>query len=310
MITEFHFLRVYWLLCLIPLAVLASGLWQQKKQGAAWQAVCDPHLLSHLLVTKTAQQQKVIYISAIASLFFIIIALAGPSWVKLPIPTFSPSSPHVILLNLSYDMLEDDISPSRLKRARFKLHDLLDKPNTGQWGMIAYSGEPFIVSPLTEDSKTIDALVPSLRPEIMPVPGDNLSAALEMGADLIKQAGFEYGQMLVITASAPSNEAIETARNLNDEAIQSAILPMLPENQQSMSFKQFASAGGGQLLQLSADDSDIQNWLSHSKQSFSYKANQLNHIPLWRDEGRWFLIPALLFLLPLFRRGALKGYAV
>ncbi len=75
------------------------------------------------------------------------------------------------MLDLSYSMKAADLAPSRMDRARQKLVDLLQARDEGQTGMIAYAGDAHIVTPLTDDFRTISNLLPALNPDMMPVPG-------------------------------------------------------------------------------------------------------------------------------------------
>ena len=54
-----------------------------------------------------------------------IIALAGPTWERLPMPVFRNDSALVIALDLSRSMDAADIKPSRLVMARYKIADIL-----------------------------------------------------------------------------------------------------------------------------------------------------------------------------------------
>jgi Ca-activated chloride channel family protein len=207
---------------------------------------------------------------------------------------------------MSDNMLSGDLSPNRLSRAKFKLRDLLAHKDVGQFGLIAYTSEPFVVSPLTDDGQTISALLSNLTPDVMPVEGYNLDSALKEASKLIKEAGYQQGQILVLTAEVPSKDAIEKANQLSKLGIFSSIMPIRADSNLNPLFGQFASAGNGQFLKYTADDSDLQQWLAATKGNEQFTLNEEDDIPLWRDEGRWFLIPALLLLLPIFQRGWLQ----
>ncbi len=305
MVTDLHFLRPLWFLSLIPLMIIGYALWQKKSGLKAWDEICDSHLLKKLTTQKQGRNRWPLLLCLLASGLFFIISLSGPSWIRLPVPSFQNVEPRVIVLDLSENMLLDDVSPDRLTRAKFKLQDLFKGHDTGQWGMVVYTGEPFIVSPLTEDGQTIANLLPALTPGIMPVSGQNLASALEQAAQLIGQAGFNQGQILVISANPPDPQDISAASQLTKENIQTSIIPMTTEHQAL--FENLAIAGQGKMLKLTPDSSDLDQWLALSRGDQIYAQSQYNNIPLWRDEGRWFLIPALLFFLPLFRRGWLQG---
>lgn len=310
MIADLHFLRPWWFLALVPLAVLATMALRQAPRLHAWDAICDSHLLQHLLYRdgqgKRFSSLLPIYLSA----FFMIVSMTGPTWIKLPVPTYKPIQPRVIVLDMSEHMLEKDLSPDRLSRAKFKLHDLLGQKGIGQFGMVVFTGEPFVVSPLTDDGQTISSLLSMLTPDVMPVGGQNLASALTEASNLIKQAGYGHGQILVLTSDVPTPEATKTAKQLAKNGIDTSILPVKPGSDINPLYQRFATAGNGQLLAYTSDSNDLQQWAAQNTPQEEYALSEQDNIPLWRDEGRWFLAGALLFLLPAFRRGWLQRVAV
>ncbi|CAM2747366.1 vWA domain-containing protein [Legionella worsleiensis] len=309
MMADFHFLRPWWLLLIIPLIGLAAILWRQTPQLHAWGEVCDSHLLNHLIQTKRQGRRILSLLSLLASVLFMIISSAGPSWFKLPLPVFKPVEPRVILLDMSDNMMADDLTPNRLSRAKFKLHDLFSRKDVGQFGLIVFTGESFVVSPLTDDGQTISSLLSTLTQDVMPVGGRNLATALNEAGKLIHQAGYQRGEILVLTADTPATIDIDEAKKLAQSGISSSILPVRADQKINPLFQNFANAGNGQLLKYSSNSQDLNDWLSRSGTE-EYVLSQDDDIPLWRDEGRWFLIPALLLLLPVFRRGWLQRMAL
>lgn len=310
MIGEFHFLRPWWLMAIFPLIGFTILLWRQTPKLHAWGEVCDSHLLEHLL-QKKGQDKRMFSLSfLLLSAFFMIFSIAGPTWYKLPVPTYKAIQPRVLVLDMSPNMMVSDLTPNRLTRAKFKLHDLFTRKDVGQFGLIVFTGEPFVVSPLTDDGQTISSLLSSLTPDIMPVGGQNLEAALNEANKLIQQAGYQEGQILVLTADTPSSKSIETAKKLAQHGVFSSIMPVKANKNLNPLFQQFASSGEGQLLVYSANSDDLDQWLNASSKKEAFELSTNDDIPLWRDEGRWFLILALLFLLPVFQRGWLQRVAV
>lgn len=310
MIAEFHFLRPWWLLALIALIGLIAILWRQTPRLQAWGEVCDSHLLDHLLQKKGQGKRMASFSFLLLSVLFMILSLAGPTWYKLPVPTYKPIQPRVLVLDMSPNMMESDLSPNRLSRAKFKLHDVLNRKDVGQFGLIVFTGEPFVVSPLTDDGQTITSLLSALTPDIMPVGGQKLDTALTEASKLIHQAGYNQGQILVLTADSPSQDAIDTAKSLAETGIYSSIMPIRSDKNLNPLFEHFANSGQGQLLLYSSDSNDLDQWLNATAKLDDFALNKNEDIPVWRDEGRWFLIVALLFLLPVFQRGWLQRVAV
>lgn len=305
LMTSFHFLRPFWLVALVLVFILAYKLWRQKPSLKAWGEVCDSHLLNHLVQSNGESSRHFSLILLFLSMIFMIISLSGPTWHQFPAASYKTIQPRVLVLDMSASMMQKDLTPNRLSRAKFKLEDLLSHQNVGQFGLVVYTGEPFVVSPLTEDGATISSLLSVLNPEIMPVEGQNLDAALSEAAHLIQQAGYHQGQILVLTSDAPDSEAIHRAKQLASAGINSSIMPIVVEKDLNPEYQQFADSGNGLLLHYSSDTGDLEQWLNY-RNTNQFALDSGEDIPLWRDEGPWFLIPALILLLALFRRGWLQ----
>lgn len=310
MVSEFHLIRPYAGLFLLPLLVFAAQTWRATPGMATWGAVCDRHLLPFLIQTKPSFKRQGSLLCLFGSALFMIFSLSGPSWSRFPVPTYQSIQPRVIVLDLSKNMEETDLKPNRFSRAKFKLHDLLKQHQSGQFGLVVYTGEPFVASPLTDDSQTIDALLSALTPDMMPVAGNRLESALKVAAELITAAGYTDGNVLVLTSKAPIPLAIETAQHLKAQGIIVSIIPILSADKPiNPLFKQLADSGGGQELRITENADDLNQWLAFSKSHQALRTDARYDIPIWRDQGRWFIIPALLFLLPVFRRGWLQRAA-
>lgn len=299
---QLHFLRPAWLITLIPLAMLGMFMLRQKSSGRAWQTACDAHLLPHLLETRGQGPRHRGLIYLLGAILCMLLSLAGPSGHKLPVPVYEYLHPRVLLLDVSRESLTSDLKPNRLTRAKFKLHDLFQHQDKGQFGLIAYTEEPFVVSPITHDAQTIDALIDPISPDIMPIDGVNLERALQNAAQLIQQTGAGRGDVLVLTGASPSQSAIKAAKKLATKHIYTSILPLTTANIKNTRFEKFAHAGHGLNIPFKNTTTDLNAWLNYNPFEHSLKAKDNESIPLWRDDGRWLIIPALFLLLVAFRR--------
>ena len=77
-------------------------------------------------------------------------------------------------------MLAADVQPSRIQRGRQKILDLLERRDEGVTGLVVFAGDAHVVTPLTDDIRTIANLMPALSPAIMPLPGANATSGIEM----------------------------------------------------------------------------------------------------------------------------------
>jgi len=331
MMQNFHFIYPWWLLLLLPLALL---LWQLRRYrgstGGEWNRVVDPRLQPYVIIRgETVQQQRSWWLIALAGVIA-ITALAGPAWKKQPQPVHKLQSPLVILLDLSASMYAQDQKPNRLTRARFELSDLLEARHEGQTALIVYAGDAFAVTPLTQDDDTILAQVKALSPAIMPVPGSRADLALKSAEKLFEQGGVSSGDILLLTDGIPKPaRAASIARELAAKGFDLSIIGIGTENGapiplpgggflkdrqgtmivaklQMKQLRQVADAGNGIAIEATLDDRDLQQMLSrftrHQSLAVSDSEDPLQ-AQLWRNEGIWLL----LLLLPLaaltFRRG-------
>jgi len=193
----FYFLRPYWLLMLIPAALVWWILFREQDTRTAWKGFIASHLLDHLLVGRNRQARfRPIHLLLVVWVLM-GLSLSGPSWQKEPSPFAEDMAGMVVLLKVTPSMMAEDVQPSRLERAKQKLSDLLENRKGGATGLIAYSGSAHLVMPLTRDGRIIDIMAEGLGPETMPVEGDALNDALALAGKLFKQSD-RAGSMVVI----------------------------------------------------------------------------------------------------------------
>ncbi|AWL12397.1 putative serine/threonine-protein kinase irlF [Saliniradius amylolyticus] len=327
--TEFHFLRPLWLLALIPLLMLIWALKRVHRHQSGWQQVLAGHLYQHLIQGKSQPGSRPPFALLALGWVLATVALAGPTWEKLPQPVYQLHSGKVVVMDLSMSMRATDIAPDRLTRARFKAMDLIDAMPEGDIGLVAYAGDAFTIAPLSNDGQTLTALIPALQPEIMPVPGSEPITGLKQAAELLKNAGYQEGEIFWITdginmvQSAPVNDLISdlpyrlsilavgtadgapiklTSGELLKDNSGSIVIPKLRESL----LKPLAQRSGGRYAPIQADDSDIhyltsQNLVNRETKADNAKQDQFGD--QWREAGPWLA----LLLLPLaayaFRRG-------
>lgn len=326
---QFHFLRPWWLLALVPLIVFVWMMLKRRLGSRSWEAVVDPALLPHVLTEKRGAASRVPAVLASLGGLLGILALAGPVWNKLPQPVYSSKSALVIALDLSRSMNAADISPSRLARARYKIRDILNRRPDGQTALLAYAGDAFTVTPLTDDTATIASQIKALTTDIMPVQGNRTDLALKRAEALLKQAGAGRGDILLITDDVDLARAGNVAEKLKGEGYRTSVLgvgtrqgapipladgsflkdkhgqiviPTLDE----APMRELAAEGGGMYVRMQLNDSDL-NRLMPLFNSASKGAVSLTKLKtdVWREEGPWLLLPLLLLAALAFRRGYL-----
>lgn len=329
-VSNFHFIRPWYILFLMPLSLMLFLLRKKVSGGSRWRSVVDQHLLPHLLMKKGAAS-SIWPIFMVGLIWFLaIFSLAGPTWKRLPQPVYRAQSQKIILLDLSPSMLASDISPNRLTRAKYKIDDILKRYREGQTGMVVFSKESYTVSPLTNDTKTIAAMMPVLTPGIMPVAGSSIGVGLKQAEKLLKDGGAKTGTILLVTDSKPSVADNRIVEQIHRQGYTISVLGVgtkvgapIPDTRDGFfavkgkmviakldinALKKLAKIGGGQFSQFTNDDQDIKLLLNLSSHNTPLtKANKTKATTgIWQDEGQWFIFLLLPLVLIFFRRGILE----
>jgi Ca-activated chloride channel family protein len=221
-----------------------------------------------------------------------------------------------------------DIKPSRLTIARYKIADILKQRKDGQTALLVYSGDAFTVTPLTDDTNTIDSQLAALTTDIMPTQGNNTAVVLEKAVALFKQSGLQTGQILLITDAVDLKATLPTVKKLAN--FQLSVLGVgtedgapiaLPEggflkdDQGSIvvtklntaNLTSLAQAGSGLYQTLTSDDEDIKTLLNAFDKPIQQQGKADNDITLeqWNDQGAWLLLLVLPIAALFFRKGLL-----
>ncbi len=323
----FHFIRPYWLWLLIPLSFTLWYFLKRQAQGQ-WDRACDAHLLPNLLNAPSLKTRYHAITLALCALLT-TLALAGPSLSQQAQPVLRSLDARVMILNLSPSMNSTDVAPSRLTRAKHKLRDALTMSGEGQTGLIVYSGGAYVVSPLTQDADTINAMVPVLESNLMPAPmpqGENLHLALEKAADIMRQGNATQGDILLITDFAADQRALQAAEKIKNAGYRLSVLGVgtqegapipLPDGGffndragnillsqlNANKLRALARTGGGRYADLRADNRDLEQLIKPN--TAQALAETDTETFLWRDQGRYLLLLLLPIALLAFRRGAL-----
>ena len=325
MLANFHWLRPDWLWALPLIGLTTYALARRQLAPGSWQSIIDPalapYILSRAQIKGLSYRWWLILIGGVLA----VTALAGPSWNRVEQPVFRSEQAIVIALDLSRSMDAQDLTPSRLTRARLKILDILEARQSGQTALVVYSSNAFTVTPLTTDADTVAALVNSLSTDIMPSRGSYPVAAIRKSQTLLEQAGVANGEVLLITDGGTSPAAERAAADLQSSGYSLSVLAVgtsqgapipragggfvtdrsgnivVPRIEET-ALRSLAAAGGGRFALLSADDGDISTLLS-GEVGIGSASDESLATDLWQEEGPWLLLLLVPMAARAFRRG-------
>ncbi len=300
---NFHFLRPWWLLLLIVPILFYSWVFKNDHNLSSWEKVCDKKLLQFLLVKGQSGARKLSVIMMYLGLISAIVIAAGPSWKKQEIPALESNTPLMIVLNLSSEMKNTDVTPNRLARAKINLTEILRDIKGVESGLMVYTDEPFLISPLSADNKLIINLLPAVSFDIMPLNGDRLDRAIKLAKEKIKAAGYKNGNVLILSADVGKSFDLALAEAKAARAENVYVNAVHVAQNGGKKLKDITEAGGGIFaVEQNFNAKVFAKKLSETKTD--WKEGQ-NPTEIWQDCGYYLLFIPLLCCLYFFRRGIL-----
>ena len=123
------------------------------------------------------------------TLYFVlaIMALLGPSIGKIKEEVKAQGKDVYLCVDLSSSMNAFDVEPSRLIKVRFELKNLVRGLEGDRIGLIAFSDEAFLQSPLTFDHSAIDIFIETLSTQIISGGSTDLEAPIRLVIDKTKE---------------------------------------------------------------------------------------------------------------------------
>lgn len=301
-VNSFHFLRPWILLLLFVPLFFYFYLFKNVANLSSWEKVCDKKLLEFLLVRGKSSKRKTGVFLMYLGLVFAVLSAAGPTWKKVETDTLNSQKPVMIVLNLSSDMLQTDIKPNRLQRAKIEITQLLNQLKSSESGLIVYTQEPFLISPLSTDHKLVINLLDAISTDIMPVNGDRLDRAISLAVKSVKDAGYLTGFVFVYTGDVGMNfgACLDEASKAGKQGYIISIVNM--SMQKNIKLEQIAEAGNGQLLEATDDITSIVDNILANENNFKKGKNKTAD---WQDYGWYLMLIPVICILSFFRKGVL-----
>jgi len=144
------------------------------------------------------------------------LAAAGPRWGRQVAESQGSALNVVLALDVSKSMLARDVAPSRLERQRLIVRRLLRELGGDRFGLVAFAGRAYVLSPITIDHSAIELYLDALDPGIVSQGGSSLQSALLQATDLTRGVEGAAGDRVVVVMS--DGEALEDVEGIRQAA--------------------------------------------------------------------------------------------
>jgi len=318
-------------LLLIPI-LWGAFWWLRYARHKHRTELFDDRLLSLLRLNFWKTGDRVRFYSFLLALLFFVLALAGPK-IGTEIREVERSGVNMLIaLDLSRSMNVEDISPSRLEKAKFEINRLINRLEGDRVGLMVFTGEAFVQSPLTLDYSALRLYLDIVKTEQMPSFTSNFQAAMVKAKETFQSIddNSDAANVLLLIADGENQgyDFREAAEQLNDSGVTiftvgigtsaGGRIPIyengtlrgyhrdsagneVMSSLSSQNMRDIASLGGGNYYEISRGSDTIEPFLSRLSElergEFSSQeyANYKNRYQLMTVIGLVFLVLSLFF---------------
>lgn len=219
-----------YLLLLIPLLVVGHYLTNYlrikrlKRYG-------DMELLKALMPDVSKYRPEVKFWLMAGALALLIVTLARPQFGTKVDTRKRQGIEAIIAMDISNSMLAQDVTPSRLEKAKMLVSSIVDRMTDDKIGLIVYAGEAYTQLPITSDYVSAKMFLETISPSMITTQGTDIKQAIDLAMKSFTP-NQDVSKAIFVITDGEDNEggAVEMAREAAKHGIKVYVLGIgLPE---------------------------------------------------------------------------------
>lgn len=250
----------------------------------------------------------------------ILLSLLNPSFGEKKGLVKAEGKDVFLLIDISKSMDATDIQPSRLEKTKFEINRFINQFENDRLGLIVFSENALMLSPLTFDKNAINLFVPQIYTSLLPQGGTDFTPPLELAFNKLSNKNSKTQAKVIILISdgenfgsdnasilskirrsginfyavgvgTPDGIAIRKGNNyMKDEEGKTVITKL-----ESVSLKKIADQTGGKYLEINTV-SDSFNQLINEVEQIAESVINSDSVDVIANKYFYFLIIALILL--------------
>ena len=193
-----EYLGLLWVI--VALAGLSIYCFSKKRKALALFASAELHKRLTANVSRGRQRLKAVLF--VTGALFIVAALIEPKWGVYWAEMRGRGRDIIVVLDVSKSMLAEDVTPSRLERAKLAISDLVEKLRAGHGDRIAlvtFAGNASVKCPLTLDYTFFNQMLGEVNVQTQARGGTLIGDAIRKATEAFDDRLKNYKDMILIT---------------------------------------------------------------------------------------------------------------
>ena len=235
-----------------------------------------------LILTKNLDKSKVKFKNSIITLALVLLTIAasGPQIGTRVRPLERRGVDLVIALDTSISMNAEDVTPSRLKKAKLELGRLISNLKGDRISIIVFAGTSHLYLPLTTDYEAALLFLNEIDSNMIPTQGTLLSTAMNTAIETFTDETDKFKVMLLVSDGEDhDDEAIKIATKASDLGLMintvgvgsksGSLIPIIDKNKK----KTYKRNKKGNLITSVLNDSNLKEIATAGKGSYFWFSN-------------------------------------
>lgn len=209
-----RFLNPEWLWGLAIVPVVAALWWMSvRRQRRRLTDFAGDAMAGRLAPSVRAVRRVARVAASLVALSLAILAAARPAIGERQEMVHQRGVDVFILLDVSRSMLTEDVTPSRLERAKSDILDLLARLSGDRAGLIPFAGHATLSVPLTTDLDYLRIVLADVGPDTIPRGGSWIGDAIKKAlAALPRNSNREQVLVLITDGEDQQSDSLAAAR--------------------------------------------------------------------------------------------------
>ena len=222
----FRFESPIYLYGLIVVALLAMiRFFAMRSQKKRLRKFGDPQLLKELMSGVSRIRPVLKFWLLEGALTLLIVMLARPQIGTRISHEKRTGIETIIAMDISNSMMAQDVTPSRLDRAKMMVENLVDNFTDDKIGLIVFAGDAFIQLPITSDFVSAKMFLNNIDPSMMQNQGTDIAAAIDMATHSFTQQK-DIGKAIIVITDGEDHEGgvLEAAKAAKEKGMRVYVL--------------------------------------------------------------------------------------
>ena len=312
---------LFWLAAVPVVLVIMYGAHIYRKRRI--EKVGDPNLVKRLMPDSSTKRTWIKNVMILIGLSFLFVAASNPQWGTKKEKVRAQSADIFIAFDISQSMMAQDISPSRLERAKRFTEKLIRSLKGDRVGLIYFAGDAYLQMPLTNDYAAAELFVKSANPNLAGTQGTAIDEAIDLAMRAYEEDVQHQRALIIISDGEDHDEdAIAMAKEGSEAGLviytigvgteTGAFIPYLNRGRSDFkkdetgspvmsklnipNLQEIARSGGGEFYLVNQGEEGIQD-LKDRLNRLQKREVEQKSFSEYNSYFQWFLGIGLLLLL-------------